>query len=329
MPPCGAFFFGVLMRSEVKKLPASFLDRLRKIFPSHQWDTFANTFAETRPTTFRVNTIKTSTFETRRSLEERGFGLQSVPWYSDAFILRRGHLRELQETEIYKTGRIYVQSLPSMIPPLILDPKPGELVLDLTAAPGSKTTQMACLMRGEGKIVANDNNKPRFFRLKANLELQEARNVELALKPGELFGRDRPGEFDRVLIDAPCSAEGRFDTGNPKSYRYWKPAKVSEMARKQKRLIASAIHALKPGGTLVYSTCTYAPEENEGVLHWALQKFGSAITLQQIQFSLANRMPGISNWEGASFHPDVRKSMRILPTSQMEGFFIGFLRKTV
>ena len=163
------------MRSEVSKLPPIFLERLKKILPTGKFDQVANTFLDVKPTTFRVNTLKAGAVQLiREELEAAGFRLEPVRWCQQAFTLRSGRLRELQETEIYKQGKIYVQSLPSMFPPIILDPKPGETILDLAAAPGSKTTQIAAMMQGNGKLIAVDNNKIRFYRLKANLELQGA-----------------------------------------------------------------------------------------------------------------------------------------------------------
>ena len=315
------------MRSEVQRLPEFFLERFKKIIPPQKWDEAANTFAEPKPTTFRVNTLKASPPLLQEKLEHQGFRLEKVPWYPEAFILRKGRLRELQETEAYQKGEIYVQSLSSMIPPLVLNPEKGETILDLTAAPGSKTTQMACWMKGEGRIVANDNNQIRFFKLKANVELQGVVNVKLTLKPGELFGRDFPEQFDRVLLDAPCSAEGRFLVTEPASFHYWKPAKIKEMARKQKNLLLSGLRALRPGGTLVYSTCTFAPEENEGVLNWALEKIGEGIQLERFQLPFPNLMPGLLQWDKESFHPSLRNAVRILPTPLMEGFFLARLQK--
>ena len=316
------------MRSEVKSLPEDFLERLRKIIPPAKFDAIANSFSEPKPTTFRINPLKAeSSAATKNDLEALGFGLENVPWYSDAFLLRKGRLRELQETEIYKQGGIYIQSLSSMIPPLVLDPRPGELVLDLTAAPGSKTTQMAGMMKSVGKIVAVDNNRIRFYRLKANLELQGAKNVDAMLSYGESIGRKFPNHFDKALLDAPCSSEGRFETNDPKSFGYWRPAKVFEMARKQRKLILSALAALKPGGTLVYSTCTFAPEENEAILDWALKKSEDALEIETISFPLLNQMRGIQKWDDDIFDSAVRNAVRILPNAQMEGFFVAKVRK--
>ncbi len=315
------------MPTDARGLPEAFLERLRRIIPASHSAAALKSFTGPKPTTFRVNTLKSTPEATRERLTAQGFKLERVQWYRDAMILQDGRLRELQETEPYKTGAIYVQSLSSMLPPLVLEPKPGETVLDLTAAPGSKTTQLACLMEGRGRIVANDNNKIRFFKLRATVELQGARNVETTLRYGEAFGRELPETFDRVLADVPCSTEGRFDVSDPTSYKFWKPGKVREMARKQKRLIWSAVEALRPGGVLVYSTCTFAPEENEMVVHWALEKFKETLALEPIPLGLSNCLPGLVEWEGKALHPSLKLTRRIVPTEEMEGFFVARLRK--
>ncbi len=295
--------------------------------PPSQWSSVVHTFSEPRPTTFRVNTLKTTAIAVREELSAQGFHVEPVPWYRDAFILRRGRLRELQETARYRDGAIYVQSLSSMLPALVLDPQPGEVVLDLTAAPGSKTTQIACLMQHQGRITANDNNKIRFYKLRANVIQQGVGDIELTLQHGETFGRRHPNAFDRVLVDAPCSAEGRFLLSEPKSYRFWRPGKIHEMARKQRRLLRSAIDAVKPGGVVVYATCTFAPEENEGVVHWVLAQCGEAVEVEPFTLGVSNVTPGLAQWEEASYHPSVRQTQRILPTNEMEGFFIARLHK--
>lgn len=315
------------MRSEVCSLPKLFLERLRKVIPSQKFDTVANFFTELKPTSFRINSIKTSRELIREDLERQGFRLASVPWYANAFILCEGRLRELEKTESYLKGEIYVQNLSSMIPPLVLDPKPGERVLDLTAAPGSKTTQMACLMEGKGQIVANESDQIRCAKLKANVELQGAKNVEIMLGYGESIGRKFPEHFDRVLLDAPCSAEGRFNAREPSSYKYWNLKRTYEAAKLQKKLLFSGLAALKKGGVLVYSTCTFAPEENEGVINEALEKFTDKIEIETINLSIPNKMAGLPAWEGKKFHPSLKKAIRILPTSEMEGFFIARILK--
>lgn len=316
------------MRAEARVLPELFLERLRQIVPPQQVDTVMNTFTQPKPTTFRVNTLKTAASAVREQLEAEGVRLERVSWYPDAMILRSSRLRELQEHALYRTGALYVQSLSSMVPPLVLEPQPGETALDLCAAPGSKTTQMACLMRAQGRLVANDNNRVRFFKLKANVELQAATNVELSLGYGETFGHRHPAAFDRILVDAQCSTEGRFLTSEPASYRFWALRKLHEMAHKQRRLLRSAVDALRPGGVLVYSTCTFAPEENEGVVSWMLEQCGPMVALEPIPLQFPNYLPGLTRWKGDVFDASLARTRRILPTETMEGFFLARLRKS-
>ena len=137
----------------------------------------------------------------------------------------------------------------------------------------------------------------------ANVKQQAATCVECECSYGETLWRRYAGQFDRVLLDAPCSAEGRFAIGDPKTYRYWKVRKIHEMVRKQKRLLFSAIRCLKPGGILVYSTCTFAPEENEGVVSWALKRFADEVELVPCPVPVSNRVCALTTWHDKPFHP--------------------------
>lgn len=315
------------MRSEVRKLPDLFLTRLKKLVPSHKFDALANSFSQAKPTTFRINSLKTNAEKVREVLSSKGFQLSKISWNPNAFVLSKGRRKDLESTELYQSGALYVQSISSMIPPMVLQPLPGETILDLTAAPGGKTTQMAAMMGNEGKIVAVECNDIRFERMKANIQLQGAAIVEPVLGYGESFGNKHPEQFDRVLLDAPCSAEGRFLASEPSSYRYWGLHKVADAAKLQKKLIISALKALKAGGTLVYSTCTFSPEENEEVLQFALESFRDTAEMVPISQRLPNKMAGLSQWEGKSFHSSVQNAVRILPTAEMDGFFIARIQK--
>jgi tRNA (cytosine49-C5)-methyltransferase len=310
-------------------LPPLFLENLHKIIPSRLWDNVQKTFHQERPSTFRVNTLKSSFPRVKEKLESNGFKIGNVIWYKDAFILQKGRQRDLEETDLYQRGEIYLQGLSSMIPPLVLSPKPGEKILDLTAAPGSKTTQIACLMGNKGQVIASDENPVRLEKLKANVEKQGTTIVSL-LPPGDggLVWKKNTEAFDRVLLDAPCSAEGRFFTPEPSTYKFWKENTNRKMAKLQRRLFKSAFLSLKPGGLLVYSTCTFAPEENEMILDWALQTFGDVMQIENILAPLPLHTRGLSHWNGAHFHESVTKSARILPTSEIEGFFVAKIRKT-
>ncbi len=305
------------------------MEKLRRIIPANQWDKTIKTFAAERPTTFRINTLKNLSGTLKEKLEPKGFKIENVTWYRDAFILRKGKQKDLEKTDIYLRGQIYVQGLSSMIPPLVLNPRPGDKVLDLTAAPGSKTTQLACLMKNEGQIMANDENPIRLEKMKANLELQEATNVTL-LPPGDggMVWKNNFEAFDKVLLDVPCSSEGRFQLGEPSTFGYWKNDTNRRMAKDQRRLFKSAFLSLKLGGTMVYSTCTFAPEENEMILNWALETYGDALEIEDTTAPLPLHTRGLSAWGDLKFNPTVVKSIRILPTPDIEGFFAAKLKKT-
>ncbi|MEK7623631.1 MAG: RsmB/NOP family class I SAM-dependent RNA methyltransferase [Patescibacteria group bacterium] len=357
------------------KLPNQFLDRLGDIVGQSLFSQIEKTFTQ-RPTTFRVNPLKHLSLAYRQAgtqapehfvseiLRENGFKVRNVPWYSDAFILQNKSKRELMELPIYTEGKIYIQSLASMVPPLVLGPKPGETVLDLTAAPGSKTSQIAALMHREGlpaealakagELIANDNNKVRFFKLKHNMEFlgvdenervtfESSRQAEtlpqpsptrggrfltLRMEDGSHLCGEYPNYFDKILLDAPCSAEARFIAGDPKTYGYWSEKKIKDMAYKQRKLLFSAWHALKPGGTLVYSTCTFAPEENEVQISRLLERYDDVETEDVASLlSGLKTMPPLKVWKGKALHPGVQKAIRIFPTSEIEGFFVARLRK--
>jgi len=209
-----------------------------------------------RCTTLRANTLRGSAEALMRFFRDNAVKYRRVPWYSDAFVLAELRERDVQAWPAYAEGRIYLQNLSSMVPALALGPRPGERVLDLAAAPGSKTTQMAALMANSGSILANDADAIRLERLAYNVRLQGCSIVEVRLGWGEKLGELSPESFDRVLLDVPCSGEGRFIVFEPATSRGWSRKGVTESVRLQKKLIASGTRALKPGGVLVYSTCT-------------------------------------------------------------------------
>ncbi|MDQ7039379.1 MAG: RsmB/NOP family class I SAM-dependent RNA methyltransferase [Rhodothermus sp.] len=309
-------------------LPEAFIARLQRLVPSAWLPTVIAAFRVPRITAFRVHTLQMDRATVQAALAAEGIHPHPVAWYADAFWVPPEARTALLQSRAYRARWIYVQDLSSMLPPLVLAPEPGSRVLDLCAAPGSKTLQLACLLQGQGEIAAVEVVRTRFYRLRANVQAYGAPNVRLFLQDGRRVGRYRPAHFDYVLVDAPCSAEGRFHLSDPKSFAYWSPRKIQEMARKQYLLLVSAVESLRPGGVLVYATCTMAPEENEAVLDRLLRRFGKRLTVEPIELPLSNQLPGLERWEGRTFHPDLRHARRILPTPEMEGFFLCRLRKS-
>ncbi len=311
----------------LQNLPPKFLEQVEEVVPEALKESVYQGLQSRRPTTFRTNTLKVTTVELEKLLTERGVVFEKVSWFSDGFILVSPTKRELVTLDIYQQGLLYVQSLSSMIPPLILDPKKEDVVLDLCAAPGSKTTQMAMMMENGGKIIASDRSKVRLFKLDYNLKMQGVSNVFKEYTDGKDLWKKYPEQFDRVLVDVPCSLEGRFNCAEPKTYKDWAPGKVKVLSSLQKFLLRSGISACAPGGVVVYSTCTLSVEENEEVIHWILEKEGSAIEVEEIQILGIEGVEGITSFKNKKFDERVRKSLRIFPSTSMEGFFVCKLRK--
>ncbi len=259
-----------------------------------------------------------------------GLAPERVAKVRGAFTLPYEQRATLLESEPATNELVYVQNVSSQLPPLVLDPQPGERVLDLCAAPGSKTRQLACLMHDEGEIVAVEKVRKRFYKLKANVASQGSTIVQPVFASGTAFWHRAPESFDRVLVDAPCSSEGRFRIDKAETTRYWSRRKIKEMQTKQRKLLFAGVQALKPGGTLVYSTCTFAPEENEAVVSKALKMFGDAIELVDTGLDdLVDGMthPALLGWNERDFKPPTSNARRILPNGTFEAFFVACLTK--
>ena len=193
-----------------RRLPREFITRVDTTFPQHVAERILRGMGARRPATLRVNTLRYDASALLRFFRENAVKHQRVPWYPDAFVLTEVTERDVEKWQPYAEGRIYLQSLSSMIPALALDPRPGENILDIAAAPGSKTIQMAALMRNEGRILANELSGVRAERLSYNVRRQGCGIVEVKVGRGEKIGDEMPESFDRVLLDVPCSGEGRF-----------------------------------------------------------------------------------------------------------------------
>jgi 16S rRNA (cytosine1407-C5)-methyltransferase len=283
-------------------------------------------FARSKSTVFRVNPLKNSAEELQSELEKSGFTPIPLTWLPGAFVIPDEQRRSLTSSDAFYKGRLYIQNPSSMLAPLMLSPRPGETVLDLAAAPGGKTLMMAGMMKNRGRISAVEPVRDRFYRLRRNIEKSGATIIHTYMKDGRGVGTLCPLMFDRVLLDAPCSSEAKFSTLNPESFSYWSLRKIRESRKLQKRLILSAWASLKPGGTLLYSTCSFAPEENESVVDFLLRKKEDAMMIP-ISLPLENYTEGIRSWEKRDFLPDLAFSRRIIPTSEMDGFFLALLRK--
>lgn len=313
-----------------KNLPVDFCIRAVEIFPDQSnLATLVKGLKTIRPTTFRVNTLKSTRQQIEKILIEKDIPFTHSNWYPDAFIVPFEFDEQIVKSDEFKNGLIYVQSLSSMLPPLILDPKPGETVLDLCAAPGSKTTQMAAMMKNEGQIIANDNSRIRSYRLQGNIRIQAVTNTKTFLGPGQAIWQRFGNVFDKVLADVPCSLEGRFNINDPDSFRQWTTKEVKKLSDRQKFLLLSAISATKKGGEIVYSTCTLSPEENEEVVDWILKKEAENIEVLPIEVPGLTLTNSLLKWKNKTYIPEVVMSKRIIPNETFEGFFVAKFKKIV
>lgn len=275
------------------------------------------------PATLWSNGLRLSRDALQALLERTGMDSTPMGWNAEG--LRLGPEQRPGQHWGFMTGLFQVQEEVSMLPVRLLDPQPGERVLDLCAAPGNKTAQIAVAMRNTGTVVANDLSRGRISAIRQTLKRLGLMNVAITVKDGQSFP-SRAGIFDRVLVDAPCTCEGTF-----RKVRV--PQIVSDdfrerTARVQYRLLRKAVQLTRPGGRIVYSTCTFSPEENEAVVDTVLRECGGAVRLLPARIAGFAAGAGLPEWYGKAFHPQLELAMRVWPHQQdTGGFFIAVMEK--
>ena len=266
-----------------------------------------------RQTTFRVNTLKSSIDEVRKQLDLLKIKYLNVSWNNSALILEDDY--KIQDLDIYKEGKIYVQSLSSMIPALVLDPKERENILDMCAAPGGKTTQMCAISENKAMITACEKNKIRGERLKYNLEMQGATKVTVMSKDARNL--DNFFSFDKILLDAPCSGSGTLNLDNPNLNNEFTQELVNRSIKTQIGLLKKASMIVKSGGEIIYSTCSILKEENEKILEKVLEN--GNLEIVDIDKSKYKEVPLLKT--------TIDGVLCIMPNDDYEGFFVAKLRK--
>lgn len=271
----------------------------------------------------RVNTLHGSVAEIKKNIEAKGWKLEPIPWCKEGFWISNPERKDVGNLLEHHLGKIYVQEAASMIPPLVLHPQQGDIVLDMCAAPGSKTTQMGMMMNNQGVIIANDYKGSRLQSLGINVQRSGLTNIIVTLMHGKRFYQFN---FDKILLDAPCSGTGTIRK-SLKTITIWNPLMITKLARQQKELIERAFENLKPGGEMVYSTCSVEPEENEGVINHLLQKFPAAEIVPVYLPGLKTSSP-IMEFAGEKYDSRIKQVLRIWPQdNDTEGFFIAKIKK--
>ena len=281
--------------------------------------------AGARRVTLRANALRAGREEVAAALDAAGVAWQQVPWYADAFVLGKGtRERDLWDLDVYREGKVYLQSLSSMLPPLALAPRPGADVLDMCAAPGGKTSELAALAPGVGgarpaRVTACELSVPRAERLEHNLAKLGATNVQVMRTDARRL--DSWFSFDQVLLDAPCTGSGTVGTHDAHAARYLTRTLADRVERSQRALLDKGLSVLKPGGELVYSTCSVLSRENEDVVAWALGRHPECRLVDA----------GLPACEGPLAWPALPcrldGALVVCPSALFEGFFVAKLRK--
>lgn len=270
-----------------------------------------------RKVTIRINTIKTDIDTIKNELMSSNIEFKTVSWNDDALILNDVTEKDVRNLEMYEKGEIYLQSLSSMLPPIILNPKENMDILDMCAAPGGKTTQMAALSKNKAHITACEMNHIRMERLKYNIEKQGASCVYAMQKDARTI--DDFFSFDSILLDAPCSGSGTLNVNDPKLEKTFTMNLINKCKNAQLQLLKKAIKVLKPGKEMIYSTCSILSLENEEIINSILKT--EKVEIVPITFNGIEELPILPT--------TIEGTLCVCPNELYEGFFIAKIRKAI
>lgn len=272
-------------------------------------------YSKKRKVTLRVNTLKSNLEKIEKELISEGIEYERVSWNEEVLIINNVREKEIKHLEIYEKGEIYLQSLSSMLPPLILEPEEESDILDMAAAPGGKTTQIASIVNNKASITACEMNRIRAERLKYNIEKQGASCVYVMVTDARKI--DNFFSFDKILLDAPCSGSGTLEINNQDLENTFTEKLIKKSTSSQLALLKKAINILKPGKEMVYSTCSILKEENEEIVGKVLSSVNAEIV--PIEFNGMKDLPLLpTSLEG---------TLCVQPNELYEGFFIAKIRK--
>lgn len=257
------------MKDQVEEigLPEAFLEKMEGLL-GEEYESFLESYGMERARGLRLNPLKVKHEEDRRALISR-FGLRKIPWAEEGYFYG-GDVRPGRHA-LHEAGVYYLQEPSAMAVVELLDPQPGEKVLDLCAAPGGKTTQIGGRMMGEGLLLSNEIHPARAKILSQNVERMGIANAVVTNEEAGKLAGYFPCFFDKIVVDAPCSGEGMFRK-DPEARNQWSPEHVRMCAGRQQEILDYGAVMLRPGGRLVYSTCTFSPEENEGTIRRFLER---------------------------------------------------------
>lgn len=279
-----------------------------------------------RSQSLRLNPLAGDKQMLLEQLTEVGWKGQNYEWFKDGYTIESG-LELVRDSDMLAEGKVYIQNAASWLPVIALNPQPGEKILDLCAAPGGKTTHIAAASNNHAIITANDNSRIRLAKLQANCRRMQAQIERFTLFDARYITRKLPEEkFDKILIDAPCSGEGMMRLENDKDFITWSVAQIKRLQSLQKVLVTQAWQLLRPGGMLVYSTCTIAPEENEAIVDYLLKKQENAVVVAY-DLELPNRVYSVESWNNRQLNVSNKHCLRLKPSPTIEAFFVAKIHK--
>ncbi len=296
-------------------IPEFLIERLENQYGKDLVKEIIEGYKKQRKVTFRVNTLKTTVEGIEEVLDEKNIEYKKVSYYKEAFIIEHTRENEIKQLDCYKNGEIYMQSLSSMLPPIILEPKENTDILDMTAAPGGKTTEIATITQNKARITAVEMNKIRAEKLKYNVEKQGANSVYIMQQDARKI--DSFFSFDSILLDAPCSGSGTININDVKLEKTFTRELINKSIKSQKTLIRKAIEILKKGSELVYSTCSILQEENEDIINEILKT--KKVEIVNINFPGIEELPKLPS--------KIKGTLCVMPNEEYEGFFVAKLKK--
>ena len=293
-------------------IPEFYMNILKEQYSDRDIKKIIDGYSKKRKTTIRVNTLLSNNSEVLDIFNKLNIEYDHVPFYDNAFIIKNRNETDLYELDLLKEGKIYMQSLSSMLPPIIMEPKEHEDILDMAAAPGGKTTEIAALTNNNSKITAVEFNKIRAEKLRYNIKKQGCNKVYVLEADSKKL--DDFFKFDNILLDAPCSGSGTLDLNNDRTFKYFTEKLIKKSSETQLELLKKALTILKPGKTMIYSTCSILSIENEDVVSKVMKQFNCEI------------VP--INVEGIELLPTkIEGTMVVCPNELYEGFYIAKIKK--
>ena len=297
-----------------ENIPDFLIEKLKNQYGEDITNSILNGYESERTVTLRVNTLKSDSSEIEKVLAENNIEFQKVKFSNEAYIIKNVREDKIELLDIYTEGKIYLQSLSSMLPPIVLEPKENEDILDMAAAPGGKTTEIAAITNNNSNITACELNSIRAERLKYNIEKQGATSVYIMQKDARNI--DDFFSFDRILLDAPCSGSGTLNSKEDVS-KYFNEKLIEKSSKTQLTLLKKAVNILKSGKEMVYSTCSILKEENEDIVNEVLKT--GKVEIVPIEYEWVNNLPVLPT--------EIPGTLCIMPNELFEGFYIAKLKK--